>query len=129
MVRATGLDPTSLDWPNFLVAEQGGRVIGAGQVKPYRAGRELGSLVVLKPYRERGVGAAIIRALIARESGKLFLLCRERLESYYAQFGFRRAGLRELRGTVRKKYLFSQVFRLIFRVRIIAMQRDRPAPS
>jgi amino-acid N-acetyltransferase len=123
MVRGAGLDPMSLYWPNFLVAEVDGKTIGIGQVKPYTNSRELGSLVVLGRYRGQGVGSALIRALIARESGDLFLLCRERLESYYARFGFRRAGWRELRGTVRRKYLFVQLFRALFRVRVIAMRR------
>lgn len=122
MVRAAGLDPTWLDWRHFLVAEQDGRVIGAGQVKPYPGARELGSLIVLKPYRGRGVAGAIVRALIAREAGELFLLCQERLEAYYARFGFRRAGLRDLRGSLRWKYLFAQVFRVLFRARVIAMR-------
>jgi N-acetylglutamate synthase-like GNAT family acetyltransferase len=124
MVRAAGLDPTWLDWRNFLVAEQDGRLIGVGQVKPYRGARELGSLVVLKPYRGQGVAGAIVWALIAREPGELFLLCQERLEAYYARFGFRRAGLRDLRGVVRWKYLFAQMFRVLFRLRVIAMRRS-----
>jgi len=128
MVHAAGLDPTSLHWPNFLVAEHGGRVIGVGQVKPYRGGRELGSLVVLKPYRGQGIGSAIVRALIEREPGELFLLCREPLETYYQPFGFRRASIRELRGMVRLKYIVAQLFRMLFGVRVIAMRRCKPLP-
>jgi N-acetylglutamate synthase-like GNAT family acetyltransferase len=123
MVRAAGLDPTSLHWENFLVAEREGRAIGIGQVKPYRGAPELGSLVVLKTYRGQGVGASLIHALIERHPGELFLFCRDRLEGYYAQFGFERAGLRELRGTVKHKYLFARLFRL-FGVKIIAMRRS-----
>jgi N-acetylglutamate synthase-like GNAT family acetyltransferase len=128
MVRAARLDPTSLDWPNFLVAEQDGRVVGVGQVKPYRGARELGSLVVLKGYRRHGIASAIVRALIEREQGELFLMCQDRLEGYYARFGFRRAGLREVRGVVRLKYVFAQIFRVVFRVRVIAMRRPHPLP-
>lgn len=123
MVRGAGLDPTSLHWPNFLVAEDAGRIVGLGQVKPYWGGRELGSLVVLRAYRGRGIGGALIRALIEREPGELCLLCRDRLEPYYARFGFRRVGWRELRGVIRLKYVFSQSFRLLLRIRIIAMKR------
>ena len=122
MVGGAGLDPTSLRWENFLVAEKGGRVIGIGQVKPYRGARELGSLVVLNAYRRQGIGAAIVRVLIEREPGALFLLCRDRLESYYARFGFRRVGLRDLHGAVRLKYAFAQLGR-VAGVRVIAMRR------
>ena len=122
MVRGAGLDPTSLRWENFLVAEKEGHVVGIGQVKPYRGARELGSLVVLSAYRRQGAGAAIVRALIERESGALFLLCRDRLESYYARFGFQRVGLRDLYGAVRLKYALTQLGRMAG-VRIIAMRR------
>lgn len=122
MVRGAGLDPTLLRWENFLVAEKDGNVVGIGQVKPYRGARELGSLVVLKAYRRQGIGAAIIRVLVEREPGALFLLCRDRLESYYARFGFRRVGLRDLRGAVRLKYAFALLGRAAG-VRVIAMRR------
>lgn len=122
MVRGAGLDPTLLRWENFLVAEKDGNVVGIGQVKPYRGARELGSLVVLKAYRRQGIGAAIIRVLIEREPGALFLLCRDRLESYYARFGFRRVGLRDLRGAVRLKYAFALLGRAAG-VHVIAMRR------
>lgn len=128
MVRAAGLDPTSLQWPNFLMAEKEGRVVGIGQVKPYRGAPELGSLVVLKSYRGQGIGAAIIHALIERHPGELFLLCPYRLEGYYAQFGFQRAEPRELRGTVKRKYLFTRLFRL-FGMKIIVMRRPHPHPA
>ncbi len=127
LVRAANLDPLSLHWENFLVAESAGRVVGAGQVKPYPNARELGSLVVLPSHRGRGVGSDIVRALIARESGDVFLLCRDRLEAYYARFGFRRAGFGETRGVVRAKFLFAQALRL-FGARVIVMKREKPNP-
>ena len=129
LVRSARLDPTSLDWPNFLVAELDGRTVGIGQVKPYPSARELGSLVVLKTYRGRGIGAAIVRALIERERRDLFLFSRDALESYYAQFGFRRVGWKNLRGSLRWKYALAQTFRLLFRVRIIAMFRPHASRS
>ena len=125
LVRAANLDPLSLHWKNFLVAESAGWIVGAGQVKPYPNARELGSLVVLPSHRGRGVGSAIVRALIARESGDVFLLCRDRLKSYYARFGFRSVGFGETRGVVRAKYLFAQALRL-FGARVIVMKRENP---
>jgi N-acetylglutamate synthase-like GNAT family acetyltransferase len=122
LVRAARLDPMSLHWKNFLVAESTGRVVGIGQVKPYRGARELGSLVVMKSHQRQGIGATIIRALIEREPGDLFLFCQARLEGYYARFGFRRIGFRETRGTVRTKYLFTRLFRLLG-VKIVVMKR------
>ena len=46
--QAAGLNPFSLGWPRFLVAEDGGRVVGVAQIKPHGDGsRELASLAVV----------------------------------------------------------------------------------
>lgn len=123
LVRSESLDPTSLDWRNFLVAEdEGGQIVGIGQVKPLPGARELGSLVVVPAWRGRGVGAAIINALMARETGPLYLLTRDTRVPYYARFGFRVAGWRDLPWVIRGKLLIPQLFRL-FGIRIVAMKR------
>ncbi len=70
LVRAARLDPSNLHWPNFVVAEADGQIVGCGQIRPDPGLRELGSMVVIKPYRQRGVGAAIVRALQACLSGE-----------------------------------------------------------
>jgi N-acetylglutamate synthase-like GNAT family acetyltransferase len=123
LIRAERLDPFNVHWQNFLVAEDAGRIVGIGQVKPYRSGRELGSLVVVPDRRQNGVGGAIIRALIERESGPLWLFCLAFREPYYARFGFRRCGLRDLPGELRFKYALGTVFTRLARYRLIAMQR------
>lgn len=88
LVRAARLDPSNLHWPNFVVAEADGQIVGCGQIRPDPGLRELGSMVVIKPYRHRGVGAAIVRALQASTQPPLFLECPEYRVSFYAQFGF-----------------------------------------
>ena len=123
LVRQEWLDPTSLDWRNFLVAEgEGGRVIGIGQVKPLPGARELGSLVVVPEYREQGVGAALIHALMAGEKGPLYLLCGDHRVPYYQKFGFQVIGWRDAPWPIRAKLLLPLAFRL-FGVRVVAMRR------
>jgi N-acetylglutamate synthase-like GNAT family acetyltransferase len=123
LIRREHLDPLNVHWQNFLVAEEAGRIIGIGQVKPYRSGRELGSLVVVADRRETGVGGAIIRALIERERGPLVLFCLAFREPYYARFGFRRCGLRDLPGELKVKYALGTIFTRLVRHHLIAMQR------
>jgi len=129
LIRAEHLDPMNVRWQNFLVAEDAdaGRIIGIGQIKPFRSGRELGSLAVVADRRQRGVGGAIIRALIARERGPLLLFCLAFREPYYAKFGFKRCGLRELRGELKLKYTLGTVFTRLIGRRLIVMQRLAPA--
>lgn len=127
LIRAEQLDPLNVHWPNFLVAEEAGRIIGIGQVKPYRGGRELGSLVVVADRRQSGVGGTIVNALLERERGPLLLFCQSFRESYYARFGFCRCGLRDLPGAFKVKYaLGAALVRLVGR-RLIVMQRPASA--
>ena len=125
LIRAERLDPFNVHWQNFLVAKDAdtGRIIGIGQIKPFRSGRELGSLAVVVDWRENGVGGDIIRALIAREHGPLVLFCLAFRESYYAKFGFRRCGLRDLPGELKVKYALGTIFTRLARYRLIAMKR------
>jgi N-acetylglutamate synthase-like GNAT family acetyltransferase len=127
LIRGEHLDPLNVHWQNFLVAEDAdaaaGRIIGIGQVKPYHSGRELGSLVVVADRRQSGVGGAIIRALIERERGPLLLFCLAFREPYYAKFGFRRCGLRDLPGEFKVKYALGTIFTRLVRYRLIAMKR------
>jgi N-acetylglutamate synthase-like GNAT family acetyltransferase len=123
LIRVEHLDPMNVHWQNFLVAEEAGRIIGIGQIKPFRSGRELGSLAVVADRRQIGVGGAIINALIARESGPLLLFCLAFREPYYAKFGFKRCGLRELRGELKLKYALGTVFTRLVGRRLIVMQR------
>jgi N-acetylglutamate synthase-like GNAT family acetyltransferase len=91
IVRDANINPFSLDWRRFLVAERDGRIIGVGQVKPHGDGsRELASIAVIPDWRGRGIASAVIQALLARESGPLYLTCRSLLESFYVRFGFQR---------------------------------------
>jgi N-acetylglutamate synthase-like GNAT family acetyltransferase len=91
IVRAARINPHDLDWQRFLLAQRGQDIIGVGQVKPHKDGsRELASIAVVPEWQGQGVGGAIIRALLARESGTLHLMCAANTERYYERFGFQR---------------------------------------
>src|SRR5213594_481541 len=92
LVRSAGINPMNLAWPNFLVAEEDGAVVGIGQVKTHGDGsRELASMVVVPERRGQGIGRALIESLIDRYPHEvLHLTCRRELGVYYERFGFRR---------------------------------------
>ena len=92
IIRAANLNPMSLDWPNFLIAEDAGGVVGIGQVKTHRDGsRELASIAVVPARQGQGIGSAIVNALLDRHGGGvLHLTCERKNEGYYERFGFRR---------------------------------------
>lgn len=131
MVRQAGLNPLSLDWQRFVVAQFDGAVIGVGQVKPHRDGsRELASLVVEEAFRGQGVGGAIVHDLLSRESGPVYLFCRDKLEGYYQRFGFTAAGRSDLPPVMSRLILLPNLFTRVASlfnlrtVRIIAMKRS-----
>ena len=95
VVREAQLDPSSLHWSHFILAELLGddvpvanRVIGLGQIRPYRNCPELGSLYVRKPYRKHGIASQIVRALLASRPAPIYLECLSYNVPYYQRFGF-----------------------------------------
>jgi N-acetylglutamate synthase-like GNAT family acetyltransferase len=131
IVRAARIAPYGLDWPRFLVAEDGGRLVGVGQVKPHGDGsRELASLAVIPEYQGQGLGSSLIQSLLAREPGPVYLFCRDELESYYARFDFEVVGRRELPPIMARLHRLANLFAPLGSLflgqsfRIIAMRRE-----
>ncbi|HEX9373029.1 MAG TPA: GNAT family N-acetyltransferase [Roseiflexaceae bacterium] len=127
IVRAALINPTSLAWPRFLVATWGQDTIGVGQVKPHGDGsRELASIAVVPEWQGQGVGGAIIRGLLARETGPLHLTCVADKEGYYARFGFRRIPRAEMTPYFRRLDRVARLIGLLLArdMRLIVMRRD-----
>jgi amino-acid N-acetyltransferase len=124
MVRQEWLDPTNLRWPNFVVAEYEGAVVGIGQVRPYRAGRELGSLVVREDLRGRGIGGRIMERLLEGEVGTVYLECAAHMTPYYKRFGFREIDRQDVPGPLRIKSSLGNAFARLMGTRLAVMRRE-----
>jgi amino-acid N-acetyltransferase len=120
MVRKENLDPTTLKWQHFLIAEQNGQMVGIGQVKEYAGCQELGSLVVLPEYRRQGIAGELIKALEARAGRPLYLTCRSTMQQYYARFGYQWIPIWKAPPAILWKLLFTRLF-LVFGIRIVVM--------
>jgi N-acetylglutamate synthase-like GNAT family acetyltransferase len=90
LIHEAGINPMGIKWTRFMVAlDNGGDLIGCGQVKPHRDGsRELASIAVAREWRNRGVARAIIKELTKQYPLPLWLTCMSRLVPFYEQFGF-----------------------------------------
>ncbi|HET7009290.1 MAG TPA: GNAT family N-acetyltransferase [Anaerolineales bacterium] len=90
LILRTGINPMSLEWQRFIVAEDGaGQFVGCGQVKEHRDGsRELASIAVEEAWRGRGIASRLIRELMQRHAPPLWLTCRSNLAEFYGRFGF-----------------------------------------
>lgn len=131
LVRAARLNPIRIGWRNFLVAEEAGRVVGIGQVRPYRnGGRELASLAVVPDHQGAGIGTQLTWALLARETPPTYLFCQEPMAAFYARFGFRVVERADLPPTLARMHRLANLIAAVsarltgHRTRIIAMRRD-----
>jgi N-acetylglutamate synthase-like GNAT family acetyltransferase len=88
--RKVQINPLNLDWERFIVAEDDGVFVGCTQIKPHKDGvRELASVAVVPERQGQGIGSMLVRAMLEREPGTLYLTCLKHNVSFYEQFGFR----------------------------------------
>ncbi len=123
MVRRAGLDPFNLQWPNFVLAEIDGQVVGIGQVRPYPGCPELGSIVTLPQYRGRGVASQIIEALLYERADTVYLECAGRMANFYTRFGFQEIPWGQAPMPLKFKAGLGNVIGSLFGVRITVMKK------
>ena len=91
VIFKAGLFPFRMNWRRFLVVEASGSIVGVGQVRAHGDGSlEVASIAVVPTWQGKGVGSALVRALVERESSDLYLFCLEKREGFYSRLGFLR---------------------------------------
>ncbi len=111
LVRAQPrMNPTGLDWRNFLVAASPvGRLVGGVQLRPAGPGAvELGSLVVDAAHRRQGLAAELVAAILARTRWRVLVVTAAAHARHYAPFGFRPVALAAAPRPVAVNYLIGQ---------------------
>ncbi len=91
LIHLVGINPTGLDWKRFIVAvNDGGEVIGCGQVKPHGADiEEMASIAVPPAYRGQGIARKIIEELLSKTSRPVYLMCMGYNGPMYEKFEFK----------------------------------------
>ena len=126
LVWSAKLDPTQLRWQQFWVIECSGDLVACGQLRNFAGAQELGSLVVAKDWRGRGLGTYLARYLIQQATEPLYLECLgKRLASFYTRFGFREAAWQELPQSLKFKFSLSQLAKTLFRIPVTIMQYQK----
>jgi N-acetylglutamate synthase-like GNAT family acetyltransferase len=109
-VLGARLNPRGLDWPNFMVAEEHGRLIGVAQTRKHPDGaRELASLVVAPEARGKGVAGGLIEALLAGENGPVCMVLDRPFAGHYRRWGFEQIAPRSAPASVRTNYRIGRV--------------------
>ena len=123
LVWSAKLDPTQLRWQQFWVIECGGKLAACGQLRNFAGAQELGSLVVAKDWRDRGLGSYLTKYLIEQATEPLYLECLgARLASFYTRFGFVEVSVQELPQSLKFKFGLSQLAKTLFRIPVTIMQ-------
>jgi N-acetylglutamate synthase-like GNAT family acetyltransferase len=132
LVHGERLNPTGLNWPNFLVAVIAGRVIGAVQMRKHSDGsRELGSLVVSKEHRSHGIASRLIDALLAEDPEPVWMITAEPYAGAYSRWGFEQIDARAAPVKVRRNHFMGSQVRIISFVmrrpvrRLVILERRR----
>jgi amino-acid N-acetyltransferase len=111
LIHQVGINPMNLNWERFLVAEDDGAFVGCGQIKPHTDGAlELASLAVVPERQGAGIGALLVRALVERAPGELYLTCLNNMVPYYRRFGFEEVGVEAMPRSLKTVYRAAKMF-------------------
>ncbi|NJM61680.1 MAG: GNAT family N-acetyltransferase [Oscillatoriales cyanobacterium RU_3_3] len=126
LVWSAKLDPTQLRWQQFWVIECDRKLAACGQLRNFEGAQELGSLVVAKDWRDRGLGSYLTKYLIQQATEPLYLECLgKRLAAFYSRFGFVEVPVQELPPSLKFKFGLSQLGKTLFRIPVTIMQYQK----
>ncbi|BAZ47484.1 GCN5-related N-acetyltransferase [Nostoc sp. NIES-4103] len=123
LVLSAKLEPTQLHWQQFWVIVCNGDLVACGQLRNFSSAQELGSLVVARAWRGRGLGSFLTQHLINTATKPLYLECLgQRLAQFYNRFGFVAISFEDLPRSLLPKFRFSQLAKKLLGVPVVFMQ-------
>ena len=123
LVWSAKLDPTQLRWEQVWAIDCDGKLAACGQLRKFTGAQELGSLVVAKDWRDRGLGIYLTKYLIEQATQPLYLECLGKgLASFYTRFGFVEVSVQDLPQSLKFKFGLSQLAKILFRIPVTIMQ-------
>jgi amino-acid N-acetyltransferase len=134
LVRSERLNPNDLRYENFAVAVRDDELIGATQIRRHPDGsRELGSLVVARPWRGRGISGELIDFVLKSETGIVHVITRRAHAAHYARWGFAADASRAAPAKIRFNYRVGSVLGTAMALlqrrrinRLTILRRDAP---
>lgn len=130
LVFQAKLDPTQLRWENFSVIEFQEQVIACGQLRQFSGCQELGSLVVQKPWRDRGLGSYLVQHLVEDAIAPVYVECMGWLVAFYEQLGFVKISWSDLPNPLKIKFFLGQLGSQVLPLRVTILQaKHRKFPN
>lgn len=126
LVLGAALDPTQLHAEQFWLIECDSKIVACGQLRNFADAQELGSLVVKKTCRNRGLGTLLTKHLIQEASQPLYLECLgKKLAQFYSSLGFNPVSLQEVPPSLKSKFALTQLGKTILRIPVEIMQYQK----
>jgi amino-acid N-acetyltransferase len=128
LVLGAKLDPTQIRARQFWVVEHQGQIVACGQLRQFSEAQELGSLVVARAWRNRGLGTFLSEHLIREATQPLYLECLgEKLAKFYTRLGFVPVTWQELPQSLKFKFGLSHLARKFLKIPVEIMQYRKPS--
>ncbi len=128
LVFSAKLDPTQITWSQFWAIECEGRLVACGQLRSFSGAQELGSVVVARAWRGRGLGSYLVKHLIQEATQPLYLECLgSKLARFYTRCGFVPIAWQELPQTLKWKFGVSQVASRLLPILSVTIMQYRGA--
>ncbi|MBD2255363.1 GNAT family N-acetyltransferase [Nostoc parmelioides] len=117
------LDPTQMNWQQFLVIEYHGSLVAFGQLRNYYLAQEIGGLYVSPNFRNQGLGTFLIKNLVIQGNQPLYLKClKKELVNFYAKRSFTVVTYEDLPKSLKSKFFLSQLRKKIFNGFVVYMK-------
>lgn len=81
------LDSRELDFKEFLIVRYNKKLVGFGRIRRHTNCYELCSLGVVEPERHKGIGSALVKALVSLSLRPLYLVCI--IPEFFEPLGFK----------------------------------------
>jgi N-acetylglutamate synthase-like GNAT family acetyltransferase len=127
LVRQARLNPAGLDWPRFMVADDGGRIVGVAQVRRHADGAlELASLAVVPAARGHGIATALITSLLRDETAEVYTLIDRPYAGHFGRWRFREIDPAALPRSVARVHRVGRIVTAL--ASVLARRRIRIVP-
>lgn len=96
---------------SHLLAVVNGKAVGTARWRDTNEGTKLERFAVLKEYREKGVGEALVEYLLnlLKDENKIYLYAQESVIKFYEKYGFRVTGQRFFEASIPHKKMILTV--------------------
>ena len=100
------LDIENISWQQFVVVKKEEHVIGFGRLRTYPQCTEVATVGVIPSERNKGIGTAIVQALIRLSPAELYVTCV--IPDFFGMLGFEK--VKQYPSVLQKKVDFCKLY-------------------